>query len=278
MHQVIASALSRRLVTLVGHKGVGKTSVAVAVATYLSQRSVFRRGVCWVSVAGSETASGTRQGTNNTRAAPLASQTAAAALSARVLPLLERRLGQLTTSAGAGTSASVTAPRVRMSPARPRSGSSTAGTRKDLLLVLDGCEALCTTRSGVQALVALLNTVMASFAGVTVSAQPLFVHAGEHTESHTLITVVAICVLRVQVLMTAVHELQSYERLPQPADLSASASADSTLMVALVRSHSAGILPRAATRQGEQKACRGCWVSWMQSWLVGDTVVWVRSL
>lgn len=58
--------------------------------------------------------------------------------------------------------------------------------------------------------------------------------------------------------MTAVHELQSYERLPQPADLSASASADSTLMVALVRSHSAGILPRAATRQGEQKACRGC--------------------
>ena len=48
MHQVISLVLSRRLVTLVGESGVGKTSVVSACCLYLTERCVFENGVLYM--------------------------------------------------------------------------------------------------------------------------------------------------------------------------------------------------------------------------------------
>eukprot|EP01041_Mallomonas_annulata_P000472 gene472-882_t len=48
MHRTITALLSRRMVSLVGEEGIGKTAVAAAVSLYVSERSMFPDGVVYV--------------------------------------------------------------------------------------------------------------------------------------------------------------------------------------------------------------------------------------
>eukprot|EP01035_Chromulina_nebulosa_P018081 gene18081-23729_t len=48
MHRVITTLLSRRLVTLVGDFGVGKSALSAAVCTYVAERGIFSDGVIFV--------------------------------------------------------------------------------------------------------------------------------------------------------------------------------------------------------------------------------------
>ena len=55
MYAVAVLILRHRLVSIVGPSGYGKTSVALAVANYLSERRLFREGVFFVSLAAATT-------------------------------------------------------------------------------------------------------------------------------------------------------------------------------------------------------------------------------
>lgn len=50
MYRVITTLLARRLVSLVGDDGVGKSSLAAAVCTYIADRNLFEDGVVFVRV------------------------------------------------------------------------------------------------------------------------------------------------------------------------------------------------------------------------------------
>ncbi|CAE7470169.1 unnamed protein product, partial [Symbiodinium microadriaticum] len=52
MHNTIRVLLNRRLVTLVGEAGVGKSSVVVAVCSYMSERRYFTHGIVFVRLQG----------------------------------------------------------------------------------------------------------------------------------------------------------------------------------------------------------------------------------
>ena len=52
MYRVITTLSSRRLVTLIGELGVGKSSLASAVCTYVSDRAMFGHGVVYVRAIG----------------------------------------------------------------------------------------------------------------------------------------------------------------------------------------------------------------------------------
>jgi len=55
MYEVIRTCCSRRLVTIAGVAGVGKTAVSIAVAHYLTERGMFRDGVLHVRLHGLRT-------------------------------------------------------------------------------------------------------------------------------------------------------------------------------------------------------------------------------
>jgi AAA+ ATPase superfamily predicted ATPase len=55
IHEVLSSMEEHRLVTIIGLPGIGKTSVALGAANFAKNRSIFRDGVIWISLSGSET-------------------------------------------------------------------------------------------------------------------------------------------------------------------------------------------------------------------------------
>ena len=55
MHRTINNLSAKRMVTLIGDEGIGKTAVAAAVSQYISERSMFEDGVVYVRLVNVQT-------------------------------------------------------------------------------------------------------------------------------------------------------------------------------------------------------------------------------